>query len=63
MGSIPRECHKHPEPNLVLAEPIKTGSTLCNTVYVHNKQEKKGPAPGAPKIGGVNLEVEVSLLF
>ena len=54
MGSIPRECHKHPEPNLVLAEPIKTGSTLCNTVYVHNKQEKKG---------GVNLEVEVSLLF
>ena len=42
------------EPSLVLAEPIKTGSTLCNTVYVHNKQEKKGPAPGAPKIGGAS---------
>ena len=31
---VDEACHKHPGPDLVLAaEPIKTCSMLCNTVY------------------------------
>ena len=39
-----------------MQHPKKTGSTLCNTVYIQmykTNQEQEGPgAPGAPKIGG-----------